>query len=102
MKKVMSVDGKGTVFQVKLKLQQIVWIKTLEREIKKNLMNLIKTNHHIKMASDHSVSRNNSFKSFLNVKFHVVFDTVTIARRAVILLQCMLQGWCDCIRVMWI
>ena len=37
-------------------------------DFKKYLMNLIETNHHINMTSDHSVSSNNLFKSFSNAK----------------------------------
>ena len=43
--------------------------KDIKKEnFKKDLMNLIETNHHISMTSDHCVSSNNSFKSFLNAK----------------------------------
>ena len=45
------------------------WIKILKQRISlKNLMNLIETNYHINMTSDHFVSSNNSFKSHLNAK----------------------------------
>ena len=64
-----SVDGKGTVFPLKLKLQG----NSFKKEIfKKDLMNLIQTNYQINMTFDHSVSTNNSFKSHLNTKsFHL-------------------------------
>ena len=55
-----SVDGKGKVFPKTLKLQMgIVWIKILEKKLKKGLMNLIEKKHQINMSSDHSVSSNN-------------------------------------------
>ena len=43
--------------------------KDIEKEnFRKYPMNLIETNHHINMTSDHSVSSNNLFKSHLNAK----------------------------------
>ena len=66
-------------------------------------MNLIETNHQINMTSDHSISSNNSFKDHLNAKsFNMFFNTVAVERSTVILLQCLLQGWYERIRVMWI
>ena len=41
------------------------------KNLKKDLMNLIKTNHQINMTSDHSISSNISFKSYLNAKGRV-------------------------------
>ena len=59
-----SVDGKGTVFPMKLKLQRESFEKTLKKRIsKKGLINLIETNHQINMTSGNFVSSNNSFKS---------------------------------------
>ena len=60
-----SVDGKGTVFPVKLTLQgtSLYLNKYIEKEIfKKELMRIIQTNYQINMISDHSVSTNNSLK----------------------------------------
>ena len=56
-----SVDGKGTVFSIVVKITKgILWIEILKKEnFKKDLMNLIETNHQINMISDHSVSSNN-------------------------------------------
>ena len=69
-----SVNGEGTV---KLKLQGIVWIKILKKEnFKEDLLNLIETNHHINMTSDHYVLSNNSFQSFLNTKSFNIFLTL--------------------------
>ena len=70
-----SIDGKETV---KLKLQGIFWIKILKKDnFKKDLMNLIGTNYHINMTSDHYVSSNNSFQqSFLNAKNFNMFLTL--------------------------
>ena len=49
---------------MKLKLQGEAFEKTLKkRNSKKDLMNLIETNHQINMTSDHSVSSNDPFKS---------------------------------------
>ena len=39
-------------------------------------MNLIETNYQINIASDHSVSTNNSFKSHLNANGFNVFLTL--------------------------
>ena len=69
-----SVDGKRTVFPVKLKLQG----KSLNKDIKqhnfkKELMNLIETNRQINMTSDHSVSSDNLFKSHLKAKSFNMF-----------------------------
>ena len=60
-----SVDGKGTVFPVRLTLQgtSLYLNKYIEKEIfKKELMRIIQTNYQINMISDHSVSTNNSLK----------------------------------------
>ena len=60
-----SVDGKGTVFPVKLTLQgtSLYLNKYIEKEIfKKELRRIIQTNYQINMISDHSVSTNNSLK----------------------------------------
>ena len=55
------------VFQVRLKLQGESLNKDTKKEnFKKDLMNLIKTNHQINLTSDRSVSSNNSFRSHLN------------------------------------
>ena len=36
-------------------------------------MKLIETNHQINMTSDHSISRNNSFKNYLDAKSFNIF-----------------------------
>ena len=54
----------------------VEWLKTKKRKPMKSMMriqlkremNLIETNHHINIASDHPVSSNDSFKSFLNAE----------------------------------
>ena len=56
--------------------------------LKKDLMNLIETNHQINMTSDRSVSSNNSYKNLLNISSCVV----AVMKSTVILLQCLLQG----------
>ena len=43
------------------------------KNLKKDLMNLIETNHQINMTSDHSISSNISFKSYLNAKVSTCF-----------------------------
>ena len=53
----------------------------LNKDIKKDnfkndLMNLIETDHHINMASDHSVPNNNLFKIHLNAKSFNMFLTL--------------------------
>ena len=47
-----------------------------EENFKKDLINSIETNHQINMISDHSVSTNNLFKSFLNTKNFSKFLTL--------------------------
>ena len=47
-----------------------------KESFKKDLMNLIETNHQINMTSDHSISNNNSFKSHLNAKSFSMFLTL--------------------------
>ena len=70
---------------------------------KKDLMNLIKTNHQIIITSNHSISSNNSFKTLLNAKiFSIFFNTVAVVWNMMILFQCLLKGWCERIKVMWI
>ena len=55
-----SVDRKGEVFPVKLKLQG----NRLNKDVKKENLKkkLIEIKHQIKTTSDHSASSNNSFK----------------------------------------
>ena len=65
---------------------------------KKDLMNLTETNHQINLTSDHSVSSNILFKSLLNASS----CAVAVVQSTEILLQCLLQGWRERIRVMWI
>ena len=60
-----SVDGKGTVFPVKLNYKGNHSSKYIK---KKDLMNLIEANRQINMTSDPSVSRIISSKSLLNAK----------------------------------
>ena len=61
---IISVDEIGTAFPVKLN-------KDINKgNFKKDLMNLIETNHQINLTSDHSISSSNSFKSYLNSPSH--------------------------------
>ena len=72
-----SVDKKGEVFTVKLKLQGNRLNKDIKIDnFKKDLMNLIETNHYINMTSDHSLSSNNSFKNHMNAKSFNMFLTL--------------------------
>ena len=57
-------------------------------------MNLIETNLQINMTSDNFVSSNNLFKNLLNA--------VAVAPGMMILLQCLLLGWLERTRVLWI
>ena len=51
--------------------------KNIKKEnFKKDLMNLIETNHQINIISDHPVSSNKSFKSHLNTKRFNMFLTL--------------------------
>ena len=63
-----------------------------EDNFKKYLINLIETNHQINMTCDHFVSSNN----VLNVSIY----KVAVVQSTVILLHCLLQRLCECIRVM--
>ena len=55
----------------------IVWINIKTRAfLKKDLMNLIETDHQININFYHSVSSNNSFKSHLNAKNFNMFLTL--------------------------
>ena len=56
-----SVDGKGDSFYSEVEITRGIFsIKISKKEnLKKDLMNLIETNHQINMTSDHSVSSNN-------------------------------------------
>ena len=90
--------GKGQFFQWSWNYKG----NRLNKDIKKEnfegeLINLIETNHQINMTSDHSASSNNTFKSHLNAKSS---NTVAVVQSTVILLQYLLQGWCEGIRVM--
>ena len=54
-----SVDGKRTVFPMKLKLEGKRLNKDIKKKnFKKDLMNLTEKNHKINMNSEHSVSSN--------------------------------------------
>ena len=64
---------------------------TSDRSVSRN-------NHQINMISDHSVSSNDPFKRHLNAKSFKMFLTLSTA----ILLQCLLQGRCECIMGMLI
>ena len=72
-----------------------------KEDFRKDLVNLILTNHQINMTSDHSVSSSDSFKSHLNAKrFTLFFNTAAVVQSMVTLLQCLLQGSCERIMVM--
>ena len=72
-----SVDGKGTVFVMKLKLQRESFENTSKKKnIKKNLINQIEKNHQINVTSDRYVSSNMSFKSHLNARSFSMFSTL--------------------------
>ena len=61
------IDGIGTVFPMNLKENRLNK-HFLKKFFFLNLMNLIETNQQINMTYDHSVSRNNLFKSHVNVE----------------------------------
>ena len=72
-----SVDGKGSVFPIKLKLQGTSFENILKKKnFQKNLINSTETNHQINMISDHSVSSNISFKTHLNAESFNMFLTL--------------------------
>ena len=63
----MYVDGKGTVFFNEVEIRRgIVWKKIPKNNFEKDVMNLIETNHQIKITSENVVSGNKSFKKDLN------------------------------------
>ena len=70
-----SVDGKRTVFVMKLKLQRESFENTLNFFFL-NLINWIEKNHQINMTSDRYVSSNMSFKSHLNARSFSMFSTL--------------------------
>ena len=70
----MYVDGKRTVFPMKLKLGGESFEKIYKKEnFEKNVMDLIETNHQINITSQNSVSSNTSFKKHLNGKSFKLF-----------------------------
>ena len=70
----MYVDGKRTVFPMKLKLGGESCEKIYKKEnFEKNVMDLIETNHQINITSENSVSSNTSFKKHLNGKSFKLF-----------------------------
>ena len=91
--KIISVDGIGNNFSSETEIKK--------GNFKKYLMNLIEINHPINKTSDNSISSINSFKSHLNIKSFDMFLTVVVVRSTVILLQCLLRGRCEWIRVIW-
>ena len=65
-------------------------------------MNLLETNPHINIASDHSVSSNNSFKSFLNAEsFNMVLTLLQLCEapwfcfRVCCKADVNVWGWCE-------
>ena len=71
---VMSVDGKGTVFPMNLKLEGNHLQKDTKREnVEKDIMHSIETNHQINMTFVHSVSSNTLFKRYFNAKSFKMF-----------------------------
>ena len=68
---------KGPFFQWSYNYKGNRLNKDIEKDnFKKDLMNLIETNHQMNMNSVHSVSSNNSLKSHLNVKVRNMFLTL--------------------------
>ena len=67
---IMYVDGKGTVFSMKLKLEEESFEKRYQKNnFEKDVMDLIKANHQINIISENSsVSGNTLFKKDLNAK----------------------------------
>ena len=71
------VDGKRTVFPVKLKLKGDRLNEDINKDnFQKDLMNLIETNYQVNMTSEHSVSSSKWLKSHLNVKSFNMFLTL--------------------------
>ena len=89
-----SAVGKGTVFFSEVEITRGRLIKILKKEnFRKDLMNLLDTNHQINITSDHSVSGNNLYKRHFYAKeFQHVFNTAAVLRSTLILLQCLSQG----------
>ena len=66
-------------------------------------MNLIEANHQINMTSDHSVSRNDLFKSHLNaMSFNIFQHCSSCANHGDSASVSVAEGWCKCIMVMGI
>ena len=69
-----SVDGKGTVFPMKLKLEGNHLKKDIKKEnFEKDVIHSIQTNHEINMTFVHSVLSSTSFKKYLNAKSFKIF-----------------------------
>ena len=70
----MYVDGKETIFPMKLKLEGNRLKKNTKKEhFSKDAVHLIDTNHQINLNFEHSVSSNTSFKKHLNSKSFKMF-----------------------------
>ena len=68
---------KGRFFQRSSNYKGNCLNKYIKKEsFKKDLMNLIPTNHQLNMTSVHSVSTNNSFKNHLNTKSFNIYLTL--------------------------
>ena len=77
-------------------------MKSMMRIQLKREMNLIETNHHINIASDHPVSSNDSFKSFLNAEgFNMVLALLQLCEapwfcfRVCCKADVNVWGWCE-------
>ena len=65
---IIAVDGKETVFPMKLKLE----VESFEN-FKKDVVDLIETNHQINMTYQYCILSKKSFKSHLNAKIFNMF-----------------------------
>ena len=88
-----SVDKRGIVFRVKLKLLKALFDSIYYKEnFEKDLINSIDSNDQINLTSDDSLSSNDLLKSQHNAKnFNTSFYIVEVVQSTVILLQRLLQ-----------
>ena len=98
-----SVDGKGKVFPMKLKLEGNRFKKDIKTEnVEKDVVLLIETNQQINMTFEHSASSNTSFKKHLNGKSFKMFWEYwrSCAKHHAAASVSLLQGWYERTSVM--
>ena len=83
---IISVDRKGTVFPVKNKYMK-------KENFKKDLVNWTEANHKLTWSLSVLFEAITGLKAIQLKEFQNVFNIVESVQSAMILLQCLLQGW---------